>query len=317
MVQFVLPFKRLDKSCVSIAGGKGAQLGEMYNAGVPVPPGFVVLTDSFEAFIKQNGFYAKIASILSKADPKKTQTIDAASKQIRTLVSKGKISKEIEKAVLAEYERLNAKLVAVRSSATAEDAASASWAGELESYMNISRENLLETIRLCWSSLFTPRAIFYRIEKKLSNQRVAVAVVVQKMVQSDVAGVVFTVHPVTKDRNQMVIEAAFGLGESVVSGAVTPDNYVIDKTDLSIADIAVNEQEKMIIKQMKGAKIETKTVPVPVNQRSKQKMDGKSILSLAKICIGIEKHYGKQQDIEFAIEASKIYIVQSRPITTI
>ncbi|MFH0972030.1 MAG: PEP/pyruvate-binding domain-containing protein [Candidatus Micrarchaeota archaeon] len=317
MPQFVLPFQKLDKSCVSIAGGKGAQLGEMFNAGIPVPPGFVVLTDSFEAFIKENGFESKINAILARVDPQKTQTVDAASKQIREMISKGKISKEIEKAALAKYGELNAKLVAVRSSATAEDAASASWAGELDSYMNIARGNLLETVRKCWSSLFTPRAIFYRIEKKLSNQRVAVAVVVQKMVQSEVAGVIFTVHPVTKDRNKMVIEAAFGLGESVVSGAVSPDNYVIDKSDLSIVDIAVNEQEKMIVKVLIGKSVETKTVPVPENLHSKQKMDGKSILALARICLMIEKHYGKPQDIEFAMEAGKIFIVQSRPITTI
>ncbi|MFH1257662.1 MAG: PEP/pyruvate-binding domain-containing protein, partial [Candidatus Micrarchaeota archaeon] len=305
------------KSSVSIAGGKGAQLGGMFNAGIPVPPGFVVLVDSFETFINENTLSVKIQKMLKTLDIKKTETVDAASKEIRASIAKGKISTDVENAILSQFDSLDAKFVAVRSSATAEDAAAASWAGELESYMNIQRANLLDTVKMCWSSLFTPRAIFYRIEKKLSSQKVSVAVVVQKMINSEVAGVVFTVHPVTKDANQMVIEAAFGLGEAVVGGLVTPDNYVVGKKDLSLSDISVNEQEKMIMKVIKGKQVGTEEVPVPAENRSKQKLDGKSIISLAKTCISIEKHYGKPQDIEYAVEAGKIYIVQSRPITTI
>ncbi|MEK6954376.1 MAG: PEP/pyruvate-binding domain-containing protein [Candidatus Micrarchaeota archaeon] len=313
---YAVPFKKLGRKSVSIAGGKGAQLGEMFNSGIPVPPGFVVITPSFDAFLKANKLNGKIDSILKKVDVKKTATVDKASRDIRLLISKGKIPKEVDHEALSQFDSLGASLVAVRSSATAEDGANASWAGELESYMNIQREGLMRTVKLCWSSLFTPRAIFYRIEKKMHLQNVSVAVVVQKMVQSEVAGVVFTVHPVTKDKNQMVIEAAYGLGESVVAGLVSPDNYVVDKRDLSLVDVAVNEQEKMITKKITGNKVQTVSVPVPPNLRSKQKMDGKTIIQLAKICIGIEKHYNFPQDMEFAIEKGKIYIVQSRPITT-
>ncbi|MFH1750554.1 MAG: PEP/pyruvate-binding domain-containing protein [Candidatus Micrarchaeota archaeon] len=317
MAEYAIPFKRLSRKSVSIAGGKGAQLGEMFNAGIPVPPGFVVITPSFDQFLQENLLDGKIAAILKSVDIKKTQTVDKASKEIRALIGKGKIPGIVEKEAYSKFDALGADLVAVRSSATAEDAANASWAGELESYMNIQRGNLLETVKKCWSSLFTPRAIFYRIEKKLSAQRVSVAVVVQKMVQSDIAGVVFSVHPVTKERNQMVIEAAWGLGESVVAGIVTPDNYIVDKRDLTLVDVAVNEQEKMIARKIEGKKISTITIPVPASLKSKQKMDGKSIIALAKICSGIEKHYGYPQDMEFAMEKGKIYIVQSRPITTI
>src|SRR3989344_3362748 len=317
MVEFCLPFRNLSKKSVALAGGKGAQLGEMFNAGIPVPPGFVVITPSFDLFLGENKLSSKIAAILKKVDVKHTPTVDSASKEIRSLISKGKTPKIVENEIYAQFDSLGAGLVAVRSSATADDGANASWAGELESYMNIQKGNLLETVKKCWSSLFTPRAIFYRIERKLDSHPVSVAVVVQKMVQSEVAGVVFSIHPVTKDKNQMVIEAAYGLGESVVAGLVSPDNYIVDKRDYSLLEVAVNEQEKMIIKKISGAKVQTITVPVPPSLKSKQKMDGKSIVSLAKICGGIEKHYKFPQDMEFAMEKGKIYIVQSRPITTL
>lgn len=317
MVEYALPFKKLSKKSVSLAGGKGAQLGEMFNAGIPVPPGFVVITPSFDLFLLENNLEKRIVAILKSVDIKHTATVDKASKEIRSIIAKGKIPKIVETEIYSQFESLGAELVAVRSSATAEDAANASWAGELESYMNIQKTGLLGAVKLCWSSLFTPRAIFYRIEKKLDAHHVSVAVVVQKMVQSEVAGVVFSIHPVTKDRGQMVIEAAWGLGESVVAGLVSPDNYIVEKKDLSILEVAVNEQEKMITKKIGGKKDQTVTIPVPQNMRPKQKMDGKSILQLAKICIGIENHYKFPQDMEFAIEKGKIYIVQSRPITTI
>jgi pyruvate, water dikinase len=182
MANYVQMFSNLNKSLVGVAGGKGAQLGEMFNAGIPVPPGFVILIDSFDGFIADNGLSQRIEAILKKVDPKKTQSVDAASTEIRKLIKNGKISPQIEKTILESFDKLGAALVAVRSSATAEDAADASWAGELESYMNITKNNLLDAVKLCWSSLFTPRAIFYRIEKKMSAQKVSVAVVVQKMV---------------------------------------------------------------------------------------------------------------------------------------
>ena len=168
-------------------------------------------------------------------------------------------------------------------------------------------------VKKCWSSLFTPRAIFYRFEKKLHKKSVSVAVVVQQMVQSEVSGITFTVHPVTKDYNQMVLEAGFGLGEAIVSGSVTPDTYVVHKDDFSILDINVSEQSMAIYKV--GSKNVHKKLSPKVG--GKQKLTGKQIVELAKICNNIEKHYKHPQDIEWAYVGGKFYITQSRPITTL
>ncbi len=312
-MSFTLHFKDLGKGHVSIAGGKGAQLGEMTKAGIPVPPGFVVLTASFDEMLEENKLKLVIAELLKQADPKKTETIDEASKEIRHIIAHAKVPSNVEKEIHSSFEKLDAEYVAVRSSATAEDASTASWAGELESYLNVTRQDLVHSVRKCWSSLFTPRAIFYRIEKGMAHTDISVAVVVQKMVQSEVSGVVFTVHPVTQDRNQLVIEAGWGLGESVVGGLITPDNYVVDKADELILDVTVNSQEKMITKK-EG---KTQDAEVPLQKREKQKLEGKEIMELAALCTRIERHYGKPQDIEWAMEAGKFYVVQTRPITTL
>jgi len=306
-------FNEISKNDAPIAGGKGASLGEMTQAGIPVPPGFVVLADSFKEFIVKNNLKDEIDKTLKTVDVQKTETVDAASEKIRKLIKDGQTPPEIDKAVMAAFDELKAEYVAVRSSATAEDSSTASWAGELETYLNTTKENLLDTVKKCWSSLFTPRAIFYRIEKKMAADEVAVAVVVQKMVESEIAGVAFTVHPVTKDPNSMVIEAGWGLGEAIVGGQVTPDTYTIDKTKNTISDIYQSEQEIMIDK-VDG---KTQEVPVPEEKKAKQKLDEAQILELAKICTKIEKDYGKPQDIEWAWESGKFYIVQSRPITTL
>jgi pyruvate,water dikinase len=212
--------------------------------------------------------------------------------------------------------------VAVRGSATAEDSSVASWAGELESYLNTSRQNLLGRVKDCWSSLFTQRAIVYRHEKGLRKSKVSVAVVVQKMVQSEIAGICFTTHPVTRDKNQLIIEAGWGLGEAIVGGHITPDSYVVDKRNWKILDINISEQEKMLVRRSSksgGGKSATGNawIKVPNKLRTKQKLDGKQIIELAKLCSKIEKHYRFPCDIEWAFEKGKFYIVQSRPITTL
>ena len=189
----------------------------------------------------------------------------------------------------------------------------ASWVGELETYLNVTENNLLYFIQKCWSSLFTPRAIFYRFENKLHKQKVSVAVVIQKMVQSEISGICFTVHPVTKDKNQMVIEAGFGLGEFIVGGLITPDTYVVHKNNFSIADISISFQTAKLIKTAKG-NLKKKLTKA---QGNKQKLPEEQIVILAKICAHIEKHYRHPQDIEWAYEKGKFYITQARPITTL
>jgi pyruvate,water dikinase len=206
----------------------------------------------------------------------------------------------------------------------------------LESYLNTTKDTLLENVKNCWASLFTPRAIFYRFEKKLHLEAVSVAVVVQKMVESEVSGICFTVHPVTEDKDQMVIEAGWGLGEAIVGGIITPDTFVIDKSVVQspkskvqspITDKYISEQAIMIVRSPEG----TQEKSVPEEKREKQKISDEKLVELAKICLGIEKHYGFPCDIEWAAAAEgsrnqksnlkdqnlRLYIVQSRPITTL
>ena len=312
-MELIRNFKKLDKNDVGLAGGKGASLGEMTQAAIPVPPGFVILADAFERFLKETDIDVEIDSIIKKVKHNNINSVEKASEKIRAIIDSAKMPADIAKAIKAEFKKLAAKYVAVRSSATAEDSSSASWAGELESYLNTTDKDLLAKVKKCWSSLFTPRAIFYRFEKKLHNTKVSVAIVVQKMVQSKVSGIAFTVHPVTEDKNQMIIEAGWGLGEAIVSGMITPDAYVVHKTDFSIIDINIAEQAKQIIKTPQGNKF----VAVAANQREVQKLTGAQIVALAKICANIEKHYAFPCDIEWALENKKFYIVQSRPITTL
>ena len=310
---FIKNFKQLSKSDVGEAGGKGASLGEMTQAGIPVPPGFVVLASAFDRFLAETDLTQEIEAQLDKVNYEDVASVDRASRVIQDLIHDAKFPEDLEKDIISEFESLGAEFVAVRSSATAEDSSVASWAGELESYLNTTQETLLANVKRCWASLFTPRAIVYRNEKGMRDTHVSVAVVVQKMVQSDVSGISFTVHPVTKDVNQMIIEACWGLGEYIVGGIVTPDSYVIDKRNGSLIDVNVAEQETMLKRGADG----NEEVKVPGDRKDKQKIDGAQIAQLAEVCTNIEKHYGFPCDIEWGMEAGEFYVVQSRPITTL
>ncbi|PIR97403.1 MAG: hypothetical protein COT91_01580 [Candidatus Doudnabacteria bacterium CG10_big_fil_rev_8_21_14_0_10_41_10] len=329
-MKYIKTFKQLNKKSVGEAGGKGASLGEMTNAKIPVPPGFVILASAFDRFLDETDLGTDIDVQLKKVIYKDINSVDRYSNVIRDLIADVKFPTDLGEEIIKSYNQLFSSttsprsavhsssarrggFVAVRSSATAEDSSIASWAGELETYLNITEKDLLKKVKLCWSSLFTPRAIFYRREKKLHNTHVSVAVVVQAMIQSEISGIAFTVHPVTEDRNQMVIEAGYGLGETIVSGQVTPDSYIISKKDMVLIDINVSDQEKMLVKKGNGNKM----VAVKKADIGKQKLTGRQILELAKICAGIEKHYRLPCDIEWAYAKGKFYIVQSRPITTL
>jgi len=303
----------LSKTDIDIAGGKGASLGEMIKAKIPVPGGFVVLSTVFDNFLSETDLNIEIESLLHKVNKQDINSVDQVSNKIRDLILDVDFPKNIAKKIIKDFSKLGTKYVAVRSSATAEDSSAVSWAGELESYLNTTKTSLLDNIKKCWASLFTPRAIFYRFEKKLHKTKVSVAVVIQEMIQSEISGICFTVHPVTKDRDQIVIEAGYGLGETVVGGMITPDTYVIHKIEKSILDKNINQQEKMIVKYNDG-NIEKS---VPKSQQGKQKLDDKEILKLSQICEKIEKYYNAPQDIEWAFAKGKFYIVQSRPITTL
>ena len=312
-MELIRSFSKLNKNNVSIAGGKGASLGELTHAGIAVPQGFVVLSNAFEQFLEENELIAEIDSILHSVDTEKMHTVENASEEIHSLILNAKIPKEIEKEILKEFKKLNAKFVAVRSSATAEDSATAAWAGQLETFLNTTQKNLLENVKKCWASLFSPRAIFYRKEKNLHNQKISVAVVVQKMIQSETSGIAFSVHPVTQDRNQLIIEAGYGLGEAIVSGQITPDSYIVEKNNFKIIENKINEQAKKLERTSKG----NEWIDIPKTIEEKQKLSGKEIIELSKLIIRIENHYGFPVDIEWAKEKGKFYILQSRPITTL
>lgn len=307
-------FKELSKRDVSVAGGKGASLGEMTRAGIIVPPGFVITAAAFDRFLDETDLVAEVDSIVHELNYQDVHHIEETSEKLRDLIHDARMPEDLQKEILPAFAKLKVSLVAVRSSATAEDSSQASWAGELESYLNTTQKNLLGRVKQCWSSLFTPRALVYRNEKGMRKSKVSVAVVVQKMVQSEIAGVCFTVHPVTCDEHQMIIEAVWGLGEALVGGQVTPDAYVLDKRDWSLIDVNVAEQIKMIARKGAAGVAEK---AVPVKQRGSQKLNGRQIIELAKLCAKIEKHYKFPCDIEWCLERGKFYIVQSRPITTL
>ncbi|MDI6591579.1 MAG: PEP/pyruvate-binding domain-containing protein, partial [Patescibacteria group bacterium] len=319
MSNFCKDFKEINIKDITIAGGKGANLGEMIKIRIPVPPGFVILAKAFERFLEDTDINVEINRMWHKLNIEDIESVEENSEILRDLILKAKMPKDIEKEILEAFKKLKAKYVAVRSSATAEDSKIDSWAGQLEAYLNTTRENLIENIKKCWASLYSPRALFYRVKRNLQQKQILVAVIIQKMIQSEVSGVCFTCHPVTKDENQMVIEAVWGLGEILVSGQTTPDTYVIDKSKFKIQkskfilDKNVNPQEKMIVRNEMGNKI----LAVPKSKKEKQKLSENQIKELAKICVKIENHYKSPQDIEWALAKNKFYILQSRPITAL
>lgn len=313
-MHYIKTFKELDKESAHVAGGKGASLGEMTNAKIPVPGGFVITSQSFEFFLSENNLTAEVEVILGKVNHKEMESVERASEEIKELVLGAKIPKEMQKEIKASFLKLKSKFVAVRSSATAEDGREHAWAGQLDSFLNTTTKNLEENVKMCFASLFTPRAIFYRFEKGLHKSHIGVAVVVQKMVQSEKSGIAFSVHPVTEDRNQMIIEGSWGLGEAIVSGQVTPDSYVIEKDSNTIIDINIAEKSKGLFGTSKGG---NSWKEIPSKKASKQCLSGKEIIKLGDLIIKIEKHYGFPCDIEWAYEKKKFYITQSRPITTL
>ncbi len=313
-MELVRLFKNLTKNDAAIAGGKGASLGEMSQAGIPVPPGFVVLSESFEQFLRETDLIQEIDAILDNLSHKEIHLVEAASEKIRALILSKEMPKDIATEISKSSKELGSEFVAVRSSATAEDGQDHSWAGQLESYLNVKENDVLNKVKHCWASLFTPRAIFYRFEKELHTTKISVAVVVQKMVDSEISGIAFSVHPVTEDKNQLIIEAGYGLGEAIVSGSITPDSYVVEKEPRKILDINIATQTEALYKNTAGGNT-WKNIHEP--KASSQVLKEVQILELADIILNIEKHYGFPCDIEWAFESGKFYIVQSRPITTL
>lgn len=315
----VLPFSQIDKGDVAIVGGKGANLGEMYGAGLPIPNGFCLTSTAYDLMLTENKLKDVIKGILTGLNVHDTEKLNTAAHKIEQLIVKADVPKELVKEVFALYKNLKAEdrnpLVAVRSSATAEDLPDASFAGQQETYLNIKGEaNLIQAIRRAWASLFGARAIFYRQTKGFDHFKVSLALPVQLMVQSDISGVMFSVNPVTNNKSQIVIEAIWGLGDYIVQGVVTPDTYIVDKTDFHIHSRLVAPQKIMEVYHHPSG---VKRVKVSQKQINLIKLSDDQIVKLAKIGQKVHEHYYFPQDLEWAIEKGKIYITQSRPITTL
>ncbi len=314
----VVWFKDVGKEDIALVGGKGANLGEMTNAGFPVPPGFIVTSHAFFNFLKENNLERKIKNLLNTLNVDNSHSLKQVSDLIKKEVVSGQMSDELKKEIYLSYKALGGalddSLVAVRSSATAEDLPNASFAGQQETYLNVRGEtNLIIKIKECWASLFEERAMFYRHENKFDHVKVGIAVPVQKMVESEKSGVMFTIDPVTNDKTKIVIEAVYGLGEMIVQGQVRPDHYEVSKTTDKIISKEVSLQGKML-KKVGSA---NKEVRVSLLSRKRQKITDNQILELFKLGKKLEKHYYFPQDIEWAIEGNNVYLVQTRPITTI
>ena len=331
---FVKWFSELNKDSGKYAGGKGANLAEIYNLKIPVPPGFVVTAQAYDYLIEKAGLQKKISEILSKIDYENTKQLDESTKQIRELIEGAEFPKEMQEEIIESYGHLDVEeddfkksetvvdilktsreplFVAVRSSATAEDLADASFAGQQDSFVNVKgNEDLIEHIKKCFASLYTSRATYYRNKKNFKHEDVSLAVIIQKMVDSVKSGVVFSKDPTHKNDN-VVIEAVWGLGEGIVSGAITPDKYVISPK-LETIDIKLANKKIAITRDAGGKKV---TVKLREEKSKQQVLKEYEIKKLAEVAIKLEKHYQKPQDIEFAIEGENIMIVQTRPITTI
>src|SRR3989344_7439929 len=236
-------FKEIRKEDIPLVGGKGANLGELASIGLPVPDGFVITARAYERFITEACINGKIHKLLAKLDVEDTERLNRTAEEIRKLIMKSHIPKYLIEEIKKQYKPIN-DFVAVRSSATAEDLPDASFAGQQDTFLNIKGEKyVLEAVQRCFASLFTPRAIYYREKKNFPHEKVFLAVVIQRMVNADKAGVIFSVNPVTNNRNEIIVEGAYGLGESVVLGALTPHSYIIDKKTHNIKTKSISKLE--------------------------------------------------------------------------
>ncbi|MBZ2174569.1 phosphoenolpyruvate synthase [Schnuerera sp. xch1] len=326
--KYIKWFNQINKDDIPLVGGKGANLGELTQKGLDVPPGFCVTAEAYNYFIEKANLGDKIKGNIEDLDVEDSIELQKASKEVQELIMSQQVPKDLADEIKLAYHKFNKKIdienaeVAVRSSATAEDLPEASFAGQQDTYLHISGyEELLNHIKKCWASLWTGRAIYYRENQQFDHFDVALSVVVQKMVNSEKAGVMFTANPINNDPNQIMINASWGLGEAVVSGTVTPDEYIIDKKSEEIAEKHIAEKTVMIVKKDIGVG----TVEIKVSDYlgydyiNKQCLTDEEIFILSDYGMKIEELYGSHQDIEWGFDkdTKKLYILQSRPITTI
>ena len=317
---YVQKFEDLNKSDIGIAGGKGANLGELTQAGIPVPPGFVVTAETYEKFMEDSGINDKVLDILDQIDINDTKALQAAAEEIKSIIIETPIPDDMVMFIKEAYNQLCQRVgeddtdVAIRSSATAEDLPEASFAGQQDTFLHVSGdEEVIEYIRKCWASLFEARAIFYREENNFEHSKVLIAVVVQKMAIADKAGVMFTVNPSTGEEIAL-IEGSWGLGEAVVSGDVTPDNYQVDKTNNEIINVTISDKKVMYTNDESGTSVK---VNVPENLRMERVLSDDELIELTEMGKRVQAHYGEPMDTEWAFERDNLFLLQARPITTL
>lgn len=322
---FVLWFDDIDNNCKDLVGGKNASLGELTNAGIRVPPGFALTTEAYDAFLDHNDVREDLSRILAPLDPDDIKGVEAASRDIRQLISSVPVPDEIAEAVRGAYGELTQRVgvddlpVAVRSSATAEDLPGASFAGQQDSYLWVEGAgSVLVRTLVCWSSLFTPRAITYRMKMGFPHDRVLISIGVQKMANARSAGVMFTLNPINGDRTKVAINANWGLGQTVVAGEVTPDEFWVDKITLDIVKRTISP--KMVECIPNPHLREVTLADVPPERQNEPCLSDEEIEELAQLGKRIEKYYGVPQDIEWAVDEDlsfpeNVVVLQSRPET--
>ena len=316
-MNYIISFDQLTKTDISIAGGKGANLGEMARADFPIPPGFVLTTQAYDTFVKSNGLQSQIIDLTNTVSANGSQPNKMASEKISALFMQGVIGDALAAEITTAYGQLtqhSGNAVAVRSSATAEDLPTASFAGQQDSFLNIQGEDaLLDAVKRCWASLWTARAIAYRIRQEIDPASVSLAVVVQRLIPADSAGILFTANPVDGQRDQILINATWGLGEAIVGGLVTPDTVLVDKSTKEILSRETTDKRVMTVRTDRGAEEQA----VPQAQQSQPVLEDAMALQLAHYGMEIEAHYGMPMDIEWAISDGEIAILQARPITSL
>ena len=317
---YVKKFEELSKSDIGIAGGKGDNLGELTQAGIPVPPGFVVTAQAYKYFMDEAGINDQVMEILDAIDINDTKALQAAAEEIKTIIIESPIPVDLVLFIREYYNELCQRVgeddtdVAIRSSATAEDLPEASFAGQQDTFLHVSGDDeVIEYIRKCWASLFEARAIFYREENDFEHSKVYIAVVVQKMANADKAGVMFTVNPSTGEEIAL-IEGSWGLGESVVSGDVTPDNYQVDKKNNEIINVTISDKKVMYTNDESGTSVK---VEVPEEKRKERVLSDEELVELTEMGKRVQAHYGEPMDTEWAFEKDMLFLLQARPITTL
>lgn len=303
---------------IHYTGGKGASLSRMYKSRLPVPNGFVLTAPLFLQYARQHKLFDEIQGKLATINFGDCQALENTSAAIRNMIVETPLPLELTREIAAYYAALGGETlaVAVRSSSTAEDLAEASFAGQQETFLYVvGKDDLLEKIKRCWASLYNGRAIFYRKQKGFAEKEVSIAVVVQKMVNADKSGVMFTTNPITKNRDHVLIEGAWGLGEGIVSGEVTPDNYIVDKCSGHTLEEYISEKEKMIVRDISSKGVEEQEVPA--DKRWAKVLTYGELKQLTRLASKLEAFFGKPQDVEWAIEGDELFLLQSRPITTL